>query len=236
MIKCRMLTPALIKTSVGKKVIMAVTGLMLFGFVIGHLLGNLQIFLGPDPLNLYALKLEKLGPILWVIRSVLLTVFILHILTAIALVRENRKARPIAYTKPAQIQTTFAARTMAVSGFLLLVYVIYHLRHFTLNVTDPQFAHLVDSSGHHDVYGMVILGFQNKWVSAIYIGAMAILSMHLSHGFSSLFQSLGWNNEKSEPILKRLGHVIAILIFVGYSSIPVAVMMGWLSNTGRGAV
>jgi succinate dehydrogenase / fumarate reductase cytochrome b subunit len=217
------------RSSVGRKLIVAVSGVILILFVIGHLLGNLQIFLGPDWINGYAEHLRDLGPLLWIIRAFLLVTVLVHIYYTILLAIENRRARPSRYRKREIVKATFASRTMAMSGLILLVFIIYHLLHFTVRTTDPRFPTLPkDPLGHYDVYSMMVLGFQSPLVSGFYILGMFLLALHLSHGSSSFFQSLGLNNQQLTPRLAFAGRVFAWLLFVGYSSIPMAVLLGWV--------
>ena len=211
---------------------MAVTGLLLILFVIGHLLGNLCIFGGSGLLNSYAHHLASLGPLLWAARIGLLVLVALHILTAVQVTIENRRARPIPYQRVKPIATTYAARTMAVSGFIVLFYIIYHLLHFTFKVTHPDISNGVDLHGHRDVYTMVVRSFQDPLISLFYVFSMAILSMHLSHGFKSLFQTLGIGCEKMRMKLARLSVILAVVIFAGYSSIPLAVLFGLIKPSG----
>ncbi|MEZ4272175.1 MAG: succinate dehydrogenase cytochrome b subunit [Myxococcota bacterium] len=177
------------KSSIGAKIIMALTGALLAGFVFAHMAGNLLLFAGPEALNSYAKRLKDLGPLLWIARGGLLLVFVVHIASAVRLGFLDRTARPQRYQHNATIQTTLAARTMILSGLLLLAFVVFHLLHFTLGVTHPEHFAQVDSLGNHDVYNMVVRGFQQPLVSASYIVAMVLLGMHLSHGVSSMFQS-----------------------------------------------
>lgn len=211
---------------------MAGTGLLLILFVVGHLLGNLCIFGGQSLLNSYAYHLESLGPLLWVVRMALLVIVGLHILTAVQVTLENRRARPIPYQRVKPVAATYASRTMVLSGFIVLFYLIFHLLHFTFRVTHPAISHGVDPHGHRDVYSMVVLSFREPLLTFFYVFAMALLSMHLSHGFKSLFQSLGLNNENLNPKLARLSLVLAAFIFAGYSSIPLAVLFGLLKPAG----
>lgn len=209
--------------------IVAVTGVVLIAFVVGHLLGNLQIFLGPEWVNGYAEKLRELGPLLWVIRIFLLVNVLLHIFYTISLAIENRRARPVQYKRKDHVKATFASRYMALSGLVVLVFIIYHIAHFTVRVTDPRFLLLkVDPLNRYDVYSMMVYGFQNIFVSAFYVIGMFLLALHLSHGTSSFFQSLGLNDEKLTPRLALAGRIFAWLIFVGYISIPVAVLLHWV--------
>ena len=220
---------ALAHSSIGKKFIVAATGLILIGFIIGHLLGNLQIFFGPEYINNYAEKLRSLGVLLWVIRAMLLVTVFLHIYFTIRLAIDNRRARPVAYAKKAHVKATFASRSMVLSGLVVLAFIIYHIAHFTVRVADPRFANLkADPLNQYDVYSMMIYGFQNPIVSGFYILAMFLLALHLSHGSSSFFQSLGLNDKRLTPKLARGGRIFAWAIFVGYISMPIAVLIGVL--------
>jgi succinate dehydrogenase / fumarate reductase cytochrome b subunit len=217
------------RSSVGRKMIVAITGIALILFVIGHLLGNLQIFLGPDWINGYAEHLRDLGPFLWVIRAFLLVTVLVHIYYTIRLAMENRRARPERYRRKETVKATLASRSMVMSGLILLAFIIYHLLHFTVRTTDPRFLALPkDPLGHYDVYSMMILGFQSWLVSGFYILGMFLLALHLSHGSSSFFQSLGLNNQKLTPRLALGGRIFAWCLFIGYSSIPAAVLLGWV--------
>ena len=195
-------TKSYINTSVGKKVIMAFTGLALYGFVIMHMLGNLQIFAGPEKLNAYGQFLQSLGGLLWAARFGLLAAAGAHIFVAVRITLENRAARPIAYHRQHTNVASYASRTMKYSGLIVFAFIVYHLLHFTFGVTDPSAHTLKDNMGRHDIYGMVIAGFSNPIVSASYIFAMGLLCMHLSHGFFSLFQSLGINQPEYDSKLK----------------------------------
>ena len=214
--------------SIDKKVVMAVTGLMLLGFVIMHLLGNLLIYRGPDALNGYAAKLRHMGSVLWMVRLTLLTAVIVHIAMAIILTRENRSARPIAYTVKRSAQTTYAARTMMVSGVLLSAFIVYHLLHFTFGVTHPGISHLTDALGRHDVYAMVVGSFHDPYLVLGYGVSMALLCAHLSHGIGSFLQSLGLNDERWLPVVTCAGWILSALLFVGYASIPTSILLGWV--------
>src|SRR5260370_36053135 len=180
--------------------IVAVTGIILILFVIGHLLGNLQIFIGPDWINGYSQPLLDLGPLLWAIRLFLLAAVIIHIWVTIHLAIENRRARPEAYVDRHYVKADFASRHMLLSGLIVLAFIIYHLAHFTVRVTDRRFALLkMDPLGHYDVYSMMVYGFQNPYVSAFYVLGLFLLALHLSHVSSSFFQSLGLYNKKLTP-------------------------------------
>ncbi len=224
-------------TSIGKKAIMALTGLALFGFVMIHMVGNLQIFLGQDALNGYAEFLESTGELLWVARAVLLSCLVLHVATAVMLSRENRAARPVRYAHEGTVQASYASRTMLMSGIIVFAFIVYHLLHFTLGKVHLEYTALheiLDSKGREDVYSMVVASFHNVWISAAYVGAMIPLCMHLSHGFQSLFQSLGLNHSKYTPLIRKASVAFAVLIFVGNTSIPLACLFDLVKIPVRG--
>ena len=207
--------------------IVAITGVILILFVIGHLLGNLQIFLSPDWINGYSEHLRDLGPLLWLIRAFLLATVVLHIYFTILLAIENQRARPEAYKDRQYVKATFASRHMVMSGLIVLVFIIYHIAHFTVRVTDRRFGLLkVDPLGHYDVYSMMVYGFQNYFVAGFYVFGLFLLALHLSHGSSSFFQSLGLNDKKLTPRLAFGGRIFAWLLFAGYTSIPLAILLG----------
>ena len=218
-----------LSSTIGAKVVVALTGIVLVGFVIGHMLGNLQIFLGQDVLNNYAKMLHDTPALLWAARIVLIVAFFAHIGMTIKLTRDNRRARPQAYAHQKSIQSSSASRTMIFSGLLVLSFVIYHLLHFTFGVTHPEHKSLLDSMGRPDVYSMVILGFTNLWVSLSYMIAMVLLGLHLNHGVSSLWQTLGLNHAKYNMLIKTSGPAISLLIVAGNLSMPAAVLFGFLS-------
>lgn len=207
--------------------IVAITGVILILFVIGHLLGNLQIFLGPEWINAYSQHLRDLGPLLWLIRIILLATVLLHIYFTILLAIENRRARPNAYKDRDYVKATWASRHMVVSGLVVLAFIIFHLLHFTARKFNPQFPLLkLDPLNRYDVFSMMVYGFQNYYVSGFYILGLFLLTLHLSHGSSSFFQSLGLNNKKLTPRLATAGRILAWLLFLGYAAIPVAILLG----------
>lgn len=205
---------------------MALSGLMLFGFVVGHLLGNLQIFLGPDALNAYALKLRHLGPLLWAVRALLLAALVVHVETSVRLTIQNRRARPVPYATYCPAETTPAALTMMISGVLLASFVIYHLLHFTFRVAHPELARAVDASGHADVYRMIVQSFRSWPISLAYLVGVVSVCLHLGHGIGSSAQTLGLNTPQTIGWTTWAGWLIAWAIFLGYASIPVAVLSG----------
>jgi succinate dehydrogenase / fumarate reductase cytochrome b subunit len=225
---------SLVGSSIGRKMIVAVTGIILMIFVVGHLLGNLQIFLGPDWVNGYAQHLRDLGPLLWLVRAILLLAVILHIYFTILLAIENRRARPRGYIESAHVKATFASRHMVVSGLVVLAFIVFHLLHFTGRRFDPHFPLLKnDPLNHFDVFSMMVYGFQNPYVSGFYIVGLFLLTLHLTHGASSFFQSLGINNRHWTPALARGARIFAWLLFIGYAAIPIAVLLGVIQPAQR---
>ncbi len=211
---------SLTQTNIGKKALVAVTGAILFGFVIGHLTGNLLLFAGPETYNAYAAGLKGNPALLWGVRITLLVSVVTHITLTLQLAGKNASARPTPYKRPRQDQvTTYAARTMVLSGPLVLAYILFHLAHFTA----PGLS-LGGQFHEHDVYMNVIHGFRVWWVSAIYIFANILLGLHLYHGGWSLFQSLGANHPKYNPLRKRAAVALALFIAGGNVTIPIMVM------------
>lgn len=214
---------------IGKKAVMAVTGVLLFGYVIAHLLGNLQIYSGsPEQINAYAAFLHKPENALplWIARLVLLGAVILHIVAAVQLWGQNNTARPVRYAKKADPGANYAARTMKWSGIIVAAFVIFHILHLTVGALPGELAAREVSLHHPDVYGNVVRGFSNIGVSAFYIVAMILLCLHLYHGIWSLFQSLGLFHPRYTPAIKKGAAIVAILIAAGNISIPVAVLAG----------
>ena len=216
---------------------MAISGLILAGFVFVHMLGNLQAFIGQEALNAYAYKLQSVPAILWGFRFILLAATITHVLTAIALVRENKAARPVGNGEENFFQATVSSRTMGYSGALLFFFIVLHVLHYTVRITHPEFQemHYHLKKAHkevHDVYRMIITGFSTKWVSAVYIVCMAFLCLHLTHGISSIFQTLGLRNETWRTRLDNIAVAYGWVVFIGFISVPVAVLSGALQLPG----
>src|SRR5580698_3580426 len=209
--------PSFWASTVGKKIVMAVTGVILFGFVIGHLAGNLQVFEGPAKLNAYGAFLHSIGEVLWIVRIALIAAIILHITATVQLALRNKAARPVGYSRKEAINSSFASRTMYWSGPIVLAFIIFHLLQFTAGVIHPESKFI-----EGDVYHNVVAGFQVWWVSAWYIFAVTLLGIHLRHGFWSLFQSLGLNHPRHTPVLKNLALALAVIITVGFISIPIS--------------
>lgn len=218
-------------SSIGKKWLVALTGLALLGFVVGHLTGNLQMFGGPSKINAYAEFLHNNEKPLWVMRIGLIACFVGHIFTTICLVRQNRAARPDRYAINRNVQTKASTRSMVYSGLTVLSFVVFHLLHYTFRTTDPRFK-LISEGGKlssvNDVYQMVVLGFQSPLVSGFYLLSVALLALHLSHGISSVFITFGLESKKSIVQVGHYSNAIAAFIFLGYASIPAAVLLGIL--------
>ena len=218
---------------IGKKIIVALTGAMLVGFLAGHLSGNLLIYVGPEAINEYAAWLKGLGAGLWAARISLLVALVLHVYTTISLVRRNRAARgPNRYARKVTVQASKASRYMIVSGLTILSFVVYHLLHFTFgfknNYHDPNGPYWTED-GLHNVYQMVIDGFSWWPASAFYIISMALLCWHLSHGVASIFQTLGLSSERTQPVIALLAKIFALVLFLAKASIPVAVLLGLIN-------
>lgn len=221
------------QSSIGKKILVAVTGLAMIGFLIGHLLGNLLIFAGPEAINGYAKKLHGLGPLLYVIRGGLLAIVVIHIISTIQLVRMNRAARPQKYAVDTVRQASKSSRIMIWSGLTILAFVLYHLAHFTWALgnqyRDPSIVRYWVEPGVHNVYNMVIDGFRVWYVSAFYIFALCLLTSHLSHGFASVFQTLGLSTIRTRKPLEFTGMIFAWGWFFGNITIPIAILCGFIS-------
>lgn len=211
---------------------MAITGLALFLFVLLHMLGNLQVFLGAEAINRYGAFLQGNVELLWPARIGLLVLVVLHIWAAIKLSAENKAARPVAYANYNPTAASYASQTMLMSGLIILAFIIYHLLHFTVqvpavNFTHKSFVELHDAKNQHDVFAMLILGFERPVVVLIYVIAMFLLFLHLSHGMQAMFSSLGWKNAAYAPMISRFAVVISWLIFAGYVIIPISVLLGY---------
>jgi succinate dehydrogenase / fumarate reductase cytochrome b subunit len=224
--------------TIGKKAVMAVTGVILFGYVLGHMLGNLQIFLGAQAINSYAHFLHSHEGALWGARVVLLASVILHIVASVQLWVLNNRARPVPYVRKRDVPTSYAARTMKWSGPIIAAFVIFHVLHLTTGDIVPLYPESAPSSP--DAYNNVVAGFQHPAISIFYIVAVVLLSMHLYHGLWSMFQSVGFNHPRYTPRLQQFAAIFAIVVALGYISIPVAAMAHLISpdaamaRTGKG--
>ncbi len=222
----------LFQSSLGKKYLMAMSGFFMFLFVIGHLVGNLQVFLGPEAINRYGHFLQANVELIWPARVGLLALLALHIWAATQVSLENKAARPVGYAVYEPKGSTYASRTMLMSGVIVFIFIIYHLLHYTaqvryLNLTGQDFSTFVDSEKRHDIFKMMVVGFSNGWVSAFYILGIGLLCLHLSHGASSMFQSMGWKNDAYRVFLDQAARVVAVVIFLGYVSIPISILCGY---------
>jgi succinate dehydrogenase / fumarate reductase cytochrome b subunit len=213
----------LFDATIGKKAVVAVTGVVLFGFVIVHMLGNLQVFLGPEAMNGYAETLRQLPfHLLWVARVVLLVSVVLHIVFSIQLVLASSQARPVAYRSKHSVATSYAARTMKFSGPLLALFILYHLAHFTW----PGVAMGAYQHQPHDVYANFVNGFRVPWVTALYLVAQVMLGLHLYHGAWSLFQTLGLNHPRYNRVRTIVPRALALVVVAGNVVMPLAVLAG----------
>ena len=217
---------AVFRSSISRKALMAVTGLGLLGFVIVHMIGNFQVYEGPDALNAYAKMLREMPALLWVARLTLLLLFAAHIYLGITLYLENRAARPVGYVRFQYEQANIATRTMLLSGLVILAFVIFHLLHFTLGTVQPEYFEGRDAAGRHDVYAMVIHGFRNPVITVSYIVAQLFLGLHLYHAVPSMFQSIGWKHPRYNPLIEKLGLIVALLIVIGNISMPLSILFG----------
>lgn len=216
-------------SSVGAKVVMAITGVALWVFVIGHLVGNLQIFQAPDAINSYAVFLHTLahGAALWAVRAVLAGCLVLHIAMGMRLAAINRAARPVPYARKKRLRTSPAALWMAASGLLLLAFLVFHLAHFTVGLIDPSAFALHDAEGRTDVYRMMWIAFKNPVLVVLYLAAQPVVLAHLMHGAASVWQSIGVNHPVWTPVLSGVGRSVALFIFLGNVAIPLVILVGW---------
>ena len=198
---------------------MAVTGLVMIGFLIIHVLGNLQVFSGPLKINEYSAALRRLGPLLWIARGGLIVALVLHVIAAYQLTRRMQTARPVGYAVQDPQVSTVAARTIRWGGVLLLVFVVLHLLHFTFGTIHPAF-------DHKDVYGNLVAGFQIWWVALLYVAAMVGLGLHLYHGTWSSIRTLGLTRPSGDPLKRRVAAVLAWALYLGFSIVPIAVLAG----------
>ncbi|MCC6750861.1 MAG: succinate dehydrogenase cytochrome b subunit [Deltaproteobacteria bacterium] len=212
-------TFSVLRSSIGAKALMAVTGVVLFGFVLGHMVGNLQVFAGPERLNGYAKTLHSMPALVWIVRLTLLFALVLHIVASVKVAIRSKRARPERYHRVRYGAATYASRTMRLSGPIIAAFVIYHLMHFTTGNAHPSFQ-------PGDVYHNVVVGFSNPLVSGFYILAQILLATHLFHGVWSLFQTLGLNRPGLDRRLRTGAALFATVVAVGNISMPVAVLAG----------
>jgi succinate dehydrogenase / fumarate reductase cytochrome b subunit len=219
----------LFSDSIGRKAVMAVTGLLMILFVVMHLLGNLSIFAGPDGINAYAEKLHSLGPAVWVFRVVMLTAVVLHVVLSIQITLENAAAKPEKYAVQKSLRATFASKNMIWTGVIIAAFIGYHLLQFTIRKT-AGLELGEDASGRFDVFTMVVGALKSPAMAAVYVVAMIGLFLHLTHGIQSTFQTLGLSNAKLLPAYGRFGKGLSALFLIGYGAIPVFIVIGLLAS------
>jgi succinate dehydrogenase / fumarate reductase cytochrome b subunit len=210
-------------SSIGKKVLMALSGLVLFGFVVAHMIGNLQVYMGPEVINAYGEKLREVPALLWGARLGLLLAVAVHIWAAWSLTRMNQQARPLGYRERRNRESTYASRTMRWSGVILLLFIVYHLLHFTFG---PRAVHPSFVPG--DIYHNFVVGFRSVPVSAFYIAAMLSLGLHMYHGVWSLMQTLGLSHPRYNHLRHAFATLVTVVVVAGNISFPLAVLTGLL--------
>lgn len=224
------------RSNIFQKWLMAITGILLVGFLLGHLSGNLLVFLGKEDINAYAHGLRTMGHgmVIWIVRLGLLSMFVLHVSSAITLARRNRAARPQSYAKVTPRKSTMASRSMVYSGLLLLTYVVYHLAHFTWGAVhtanyagQPGWDYaLLDGTVVPDVYRMVVASFQVPLIAVLYILSMIMVGLHLNHAIASAFQTMGVTNQRVVPAIRRIGPLLSFIVAAGFSAVPLAIIAG----------
>ena len=217
------------RSTVGMKILMAATGILLVGFVVAHMAGNLKAFAGPESFNAYAEFLRDVGypavphqGVLWIMRLGLLAAVGLHIWSAFSLARSSQAARAIGYRKVSSQSFSYASRTMRWGGVIILVFILYHLAHMTTGQLHPDFQ-------HGEAYHNLVTGFQNRLVAGFYLLAVTMLAFHLYHGIWSMFQTLGANNPRYNRIRRPLAGIITAITLLGFVSVPIAIQLGILS-------
>lgn len=211
-----------LSSSIGGKGIVAVTGLALVGFLVAHISGNLLVFAGPEAINAYAEGLRKFPALLWAMRLGLIGAAVLHVLVAVKLNLASKAARPVAYAAKNYRKASFASRSMLLTGVLLLLFIVYHLAHYTFRVTNAQ----IGALGDFDAYQMLLIGFSDPVQVVLYLAAMAVMALHVSHGFQSLCQTIGLNHPKYTRGIRCLSCALGWGLAALYSSIPVAILLG----------
>ena len=211
-----------VRNPIGAKVLMAITGTMLTGFLVAHISGNLLIFFGPQAINNYAEGLRQFPAVLWAARAGLLVAFVTHIYFAAYVTMGNRAARPQPYAFSNTVQATLASRSMVLTGLVMLAFIIFHLAHFTWRITDSE----ISAMGEFDVYQMVIRGFRQPMVAGSYLIAMVAIGLHLSHGIASVFQTLGLNHPRYNRAVRFAGPAIGVGIALLFASIPLSIYLG----------
>lgn len=230
-------TEPFLRSSVGGKYLVAVTGLVLTLFVVVHMLGNLQVFLGPEAINVYAESLKKNAGLLWTARVILLAAFIVHVGTALWLNGKAKQARPVRYAYERTVQASFASRHMVITGLVVLAFTLFHIAHYTLGIVVPahlasgetvDYLQLKDVHNRPDVYSMMIYGFRNPIISVLYIIAQVFLFLHLTHGIASMFQTVGLNAPRTQRLVRGIAWAVALVVCLGNIGIVTGVWFGSL--------
>ena len=211
----------LFTSTVGRKILMAITGQLMVLFVVVHLLGNSTIFFGW--LNAYAEHLHALPPLVWAFRLVMLAFLGIHGCYGIMITLENQAANPGAYAVNRKLKASFSSENMIWTGLLILLFIIYHLTHFTAHLWPDIVANTLPNGGV-DVFTMVVTSFRHGLIAFVYVAAMVVLFLHLNHGIQSFFQTMGWNNDCSLPCISKAGKVVAVIFLVGYSTIALFIL------------
>jgi succinate dehydrogenase / fumarate reductase cytochrome b subunit len=213
----------LFSDSIGRKVVMAVTGLLMVLFVIGHLLGNLTIFAGANGINAYAVKLHQMAPVVWGTRVVMGLAVLFHVFLSVQLTLENSAAKPDKYAVSKQLKATFNSTTMIWTGLIIGAFIVFHLVHFTLRAAPPA-----DAVGRPDVYAMVVAGLGKVLSGLVYLVAMVSLFFHVGHGIQSAFQTLGLTSRSLMPKYQTLATALSTIFLIGFGSIPAVILAGIL--------
>lgn len=219
-----------VRSSIGAKHVMAVSGLLLLLFAIAHMVGHLQMFGGQDVYNTYAHFLQSLWEVKWPIRVGLIALLVIHLVTAIGLIARNRAARPVGYAMYKPARASVVGRSMAWTGLAVFAFVAFHILHFTIGMVQPEAFHTIDPKERYDAYSMFVYGFQNPVIYGIYLAGMALLAMHLGHGASSWLQSLGLRHPKYR--IDKIGPAVSAILFFGYMIPPTAVLVGIIRLPG----
>jgi len=219
-----------VRSSIGAKHVMAITGLLLFLFAIVHMVGHLQMFGGQDTYNTYASFLQKLWEVKWPVRAGLLALLVVHVILAIRLVAKNRAARPIGYAMYKPVTSSAAGRAMMWTGLAVFAFLAFHILHFTVGKVQPEYFHTLDPEQRYDAYSMFVRGFQSPAIFGVYAAGMLLLALHLGHGAASWLQSLGFRHPKYP--YDKLGVPIAVFLFAGYMLPPTAVLVGLIRLPG----
>lgn len=218
----------LLGSTVGMKMAMAVTGGLMLLFLAGHLLGNSTVFAGAEVLNAYASKLQGLGPFVWAYRIFLAMALLTHVFSGVSLTLADRASGSGPYAVKSRRTSTFAGRNMIWTGLVIAAFILYHLLHFTFHLDTPgvESAEHLDHHGRHDVFGMVVMSFQNPLIAVAYAVGLSCLGLHLFHGIQSLFQTLGLTGDRSFAMVKKAGRIAAVFLLAGYLSIPALILAG----------